>query len=347
MGWPTFSNLLSRVIILVLVAIGFYQHWSLFWLVTANGTVTLVNLFIDWFVLVRRYGLILPKLFGFAWSKYYRSVVMLGAVTIVNALYLQVDTIILSGLRSPVDVGIYGAAQKIVTIVVIFQGMFLANFFPFLIEQSKLSTEKFQKAVTNALVMLMVIGLPLGLLVISIPTELVRIVAGRQFISTSTISIDSIAISTPITLAILGFYVLINYFDGIFTNALIALDRLKWLLGVNLVALVFNIALNLAFDRTYTYFAAAILTVATELIIASTAIYKLKAINHIALPWGKIARVALASFIAIAIMFLQPLHNVFVEVVVFGVVYLLAITIVLPDERNQIKSFLNKEPANE
>lgn len=339
MGWPTIADISGRLVNLILIAIGVWLKESLLWFMVAMSISAAVNFLINWFVLARRHGPIWPKISGFQWSKYYGTVVILGVVTLLNALYLKIDVVLLSAYKPAVDVGIYGAAQKVVEIAMVFQALFVAASFPLLLEKLEQGMDHFRKALSDGFMIVLTIGLPISLILVFLSRDIVGFVAGQAFVETSQLSVLGYAITTPVTLAILAGYVLLAHIDGLFTVSLIATNRLKWLVYTNGLALILNLVLNFALIRHYSYFATAWTTVATEVFIAATVTGKAIVTFRPPISGSTVTKVVLASLISLLVL-LIPWHiHVAIQILMILFVYVLVLLVIVPEVRQIIAKY--------
>jgi len=330
MGWPTISEIVGRLTNLILIALGVWLKLDLLWFVVAVSVASTVNLAINWAILSRRHGSIRPKFFGFSWSKYYSSVLFLGVVTLLGALYLRVDVIVLSLLKSATDVGIYGAAGKVIEIAMVFQALFLAAVFPMLLARLKEGREQFQQALAESFLIVFVIGLPITLILIGLAQELIHFIAGGEFVVAAQVTAWGEAITTPRVLALMAGYVILAHLGGVFSLGLIAANHLKWLLAVNGLALAVNLVLNLIFIPQYSYLAAAIITLATELLVTIFNIFKLSYHFRPRINWGAVGAATVAGLAAISLLLIPiPLH-VAIKVVVIALFYLVLLIAMVP-----------------
>jgi O-antigen/teichoic acid export membrane protein len=98
----------------------------------------------------------------------------------------------------------------------------------------------------------------------------------------------------------------LSFLASLFIFALIALDRQQKVLAVTLVALVINLALNLALIPSFSYTAAAAIATGTQFVIVIGAIYLVWRSTGF-LPAGRVAvRAAIAGTIVLVVLALVP-----------------------------------------
>lgn len=347
MGWPTTAEIIGRLTNLILISIGVWLKLDLLWFIVGVSISSAVNLSINWLALSRRYGTIWPKIFGFPWSKYYRSVLLLGVVTLLGALYLKVDVVILSLFKTNVDVGIYGAAQKVVEIAMVFQALFLAAVFPLFLARVKEGGERFRQTLSEGFFIVAAIGLPIALMLLFFSTKLIGFIAGQEFVEASRVMFAGGAIASPLVLSILAFYVLLAHIDGVFTVGLIANNQLRWLVAVNALALGVNLLLNFAFIPHYSYLAAAAITVVSELVVAVLNITRLTKLYRPHFNWNIIFRVVVSSLLSTLIVSALPDMHVVIEALLVMGIYTLLLLGLIPQAREVFGKYFSslKRPS--
>jgi O-antigen/teichoic acid export membrane protein len=182
-----------------------------------------------------------------------REAAPLGAVVVTSLLIYRLDTILLSILRGPYDVGIYNAAYRFQDLILAIPGIFMASVFPLLNAQVA-DAEAFRRTWQKALDTLALVGVPVALGIFLIAPQLIALFTGPQF----TPSVQP--------LRILSFAVLLSYLNYAFAYSLIIARRQMTFLVVNLIGVAFNAGLNLIFIPAYSYNAAAGITVVSELV---------------------------------------------------------------------------------
>jgi len=181
-----------------------------------------------------------------------REAAPLGAVVVTSLLIYRLDTVLLSILRGPYDVGIYNAAYRFQDLILAVPGIFMASLFPLLSAQVA-DAQTFRRTWQRALDTLVLTGVPVGLGLFVTAPQLVALFMGPQFAPAVE------------PLEILSFAVLLSYINYAFAYSLIIARRQVAFLLVNLVGVALNAGLNLIFIPAYSYKAAAGITVVSEL----------------------------------------------------------------------------------
>jgi O-antigen/teichoic acid export membrane protein len=193
-----------------------------------------------------------------------------GALLLVFSIYNKIDIFILQSIKGAESVGTYGLAYKIHDNLIL-GAAFLANaLFPIL---SKCANEsglnnRLRLIYKKSFDILFMAGIFLMVSVLIFAPLIIQIIGGREFTASTLV------------LRILVFGTFIAYFNHLTGYSLIALGKQKISLIVAVMALIWNVGLNLIFIPRYSYLAAAVVTIATEgLVLILTSVYLAKKFN--------------------------------------------------------------------
>ena len=187
-------------------------------------------------------------------------------LTIVsNLIYLKADILLLSFLRSPVEVGLYGAAYKVVDILVSLPFMFAGLMLPLLVKywSGKLK-DKFGSTVQMMLDATGVFAWPIlvGGFVLAVPIMVA--VTGADFADSGLI------------LRILLIAIVAVYFSCALTHAIIGLAKQRTLIVYYLITALVSLPVYLFLIKNYGVYGAAWGTVFSEVLICSFAWWRLQ-----------------------------------------------------------------------
>lgn len=179
---PSAADLLSRIVLLPLLALAYWQApgnvFAIF------GAITASNLAQAWIMVARAGTFVRIRL---AWE---RSIVRemmhrtwpIALSIAFNLIYLRTDTIILSLSHSEYVVGLYGAAYRILDVLVSIPAIFMATTLAqFSYRWSQLDKEGFQRAMQVSFNVLSLIACPLVVGTWFISRPLMAFVAGSEF----------------------------------------------------------------------------------------------------------------------------------------------------------------------
>lgn len=251
-------------------------------------------------------------------GKYWREVIKLAApmaaVLIFGFIYFKADTVILSLMKGPVDVGIYGVPYKLIEVLLVFPSIFMGTVLPFITRYLATSDARMAGAFAKASHFLILIGLPMVAVGMLLAKPLVAVLGGAQFTTAATVLVGSQTIAAPIILQILLFAVFLSYLSHLTTYVVVAAGRQGSLVLPNILFAVCNIGLNVVAIPHYSYLAAAVITVFTELAVlaVSFGIIWLK-IGRFVPDIRYIGRALLAN--AILVVAVYPLRHLSLPVV--------------------------------
>ncbi|OQA37092.1 MAG: Polysaccharide biosynthesis protein [Parcubacteria group bacterium ADurb.Bin326] len=218
------------------------------------------------------------------------------AITIsLTLVYFRCDTIIMSFVRPANEVGIYGAAYKVLEILVQFPYLFLGLILPVLTSFYSINRALFDKVLAKAFDFMAIIAIPMVVATWVIGDKVMEFVAGSEFV----------VASGPLSILIVATAMI--YFGALFGYGIVAIGKQKRLIRFYLFDAVFSLIAYLIFIPLYSYWAAAVLTVITEAIIMVSAWWVLRQEAGFRIHWGAFGKALLAS-LAMA-MFLEALSD--------------------------------------
>ena len=247
------------------LSIGLNLPWVMLFLVIANLLGTALAL-----ILARRLtrfdlGLEKPIL-----RKILSASIPTGALLLIFSIYNRIDIFILQAIKGSVSVGIYGLAYKIHDNLILGAAFLMAALFPLLSRYAADLNSKTKLAVIyqKTFDVLFLLGGGMVFIFFIFAPLIIKAVGGEEFF-------ESILV-----LRILVFATLLAYFNHLTGYTLIALGKQRASLTVAVVALIWNVGLNLVFIPRYSSLAAAGVTVATEgLVLFLTSFYLAKTFN--------------------------------------------------------------------
>jgi len=229
---------------------------------------------------------------------------------IFTTIYFKGDAIILSLTRGYADVGIYGAAYKILEVLITVPILFMGLVLPYLSRSfAQKDTRAFNKAMQKAWDALCLITLPMVVGTIVLARPIMMIIAGEGYN-------DSAAV-----LRILIIASGIIFLGSLFTHAIVAVNQQKYMIKYYAIAAVLAVILYILYIPTYTYYAAACVTVLAEALIAIAAFVKVKQTAHFKLSLNIFFKALILSLIMGAILYLLQSLYILILIPVGIVVY--------------------------
>lgn len=222
------------------------------------------------------------------------------AVTIAfNLIYLKTDTLILSLIRPAGEVGLYGAAYKIIDILVTLPFMFLGITLPLLTSAWIKKEIAYFKAITQkSFDFLVLIALPLVIGAQFVATDLIKVIAGDEFTAAGPI------------LQMLILAAGLIFISCLFSHLIIAIDRQTKIIGAYIFTGITSVALYFFLIPRYSYFGAALGTVYSELCIMLFAFYYAKKYINFQIKFKLAGKALLSSLIMAVFLSFWP-HDYF------------------------------------
>jgi O-antigen/teichoic acid export membrane protein len=239
---------LGLVLLVVGLDLGFYPVLG----AAAGGA--LATLAVTW-SLTRGLAQVRPRVDPAVWRALLKAAVPLGLALAINALYFRADTLIIS-LYEPYDqVGLYTLAYRVLELALVVGTVFLNSTFPILSEAVANDPARARRAIESSAEVCVVLGAPLVAGGLVLAPQIIDLAGGQEF--------EGAAEPLRILLAAGA----LAWVNGVFGYALIARERQASALWLNVTALTFNVGLNFLLIPRYGIVAAAIVTVASELVI--------------------------------------------------------------------------------
>lgn len=191
------------------------------------------------------------------------------AITIaLNLIYLKSDTLFLSFIPRPstigiiAEVGIYGAAYKVIDVLITIPFMFAGIVLPIMSRRwAKNDKQGFFSAMQKSFDALTIAALPLAIGAQFIAGDVMRIIAGPEF-----------AVSGPI-LRVLIWATTAIFLGNIFAHAIIAINKQKEIIKAYIFVALSSVAGYLFAIPLFSYTGAAWVTIYSELAIALASYY--------------------------------------------------------------------------
>jgi O-antigen/teichoic acid export membrane protein len=239
---------LAAVIAVVALDLGFYA------IVAAAGVGAAVTLALT-VVLVRPLVRIRFAADRRVWRTLLVTAIPLGIALALNEIYFRADTLIISLSRPDRDLGLYALAWRVYELVALFPAVIMASVFPLLSRYVEEDEGRARRLIQSAADVFWAIGLPLAAGGLVLAPGIVELAGGHGFGDAA----EPLRFLLPAGA--------LAYVNGLFGYALIAKDRQRDALWLNVVGLVLNVGLNLALVPSEGIVAAAAVTLGCEVVI--------------------------------------------------------------------------------
>lgn len=279
------AEVTGRTILLAGVLIATVMNWGLIPVVLIVSLAGITNFFVN-FLIARRYakfGL------GFDWSFWKLTIKRawpIGVSILFTLIYFKSDTLILSWVRPMSEVGIYGAAYRVLEILVTFPFMYAGVLLPIIANAwTKGDRERFARLIRRSFDAFAIITLPMIFGTLLIADQAMVLVAGPEFLASGNI------------LRILMIATGSIYLGTIFSHAVVALDKQRAMLPYYIAVALVTLVLYIIYIPRYGMWAAAWLTVFSEVSVAVITLILTLVAGRMKLSWNTAGKALFASVV--------------------------------------------------
>lgn len=256
MQYVSIAEVGNRIFLLLAILCVMFYDWGFFGvliIVILSNLVQLILLAIP----AKKYGRIRLKIDLPIWKDIWLMTWPIAVSIALNLLYLKSDVIILSLYRTPGEVGLYGAAYKVIEVLTIFPIMFAGLLLPLLSQFWQMNDRtRFQNLMQQGFDAMSLLAWPIIVGTIFVASDVMVLIAGEEFRDAGII------------LQLLIFASALIFFKAVFAHAIVALNKQKQTIWVYAVTAVLGLIGYFLLIPTYGPLAAAGMTVATEAIVA-------------------------------------------------------------------------------
>lgn len=259
--------------------------------------------------------------FGWNWDPAFWSMALkrswpVGLSIAFGLLYFKADTIIMSLSRSQAEVGIYGAAYRVLEILITVPFMYAGILLPILSNAwAKKELDRFKKLMSASIDVMTVLVLPIIVGTWLLGIRVMTIVAGPEFA-------DSGRVLSILILAIGAIYL-----NTVFSHSVVAIDAQRKMIPFYALVAIAAVAGYLILIPTYGMWAAAWITVASEVVVGLGSLYVTKKALSIGYK-PKATFAALGSSVVMALA-VWPLRNTWIIFPIFVGALVYSIMVIL------------------
>ncbi|MFA5124871.1 MAG: flippase [Patescibacteria group bacterium] len=317
----------GRFILLLGVWLAVMLDWGLLAVIVAVSLGSLVNFL--YLVIGARKHLILKLEVDFkVWRQIWDVSWPLAVTISLTLVYFRADTIILSLVRPAEEVGIYGAAYKVLETLIQFPYLFLGLILPLLTEFYLTSKVLFEKTLQKSFDFMAILAVPMVMATWLLAEKIMEFVAGADFVIAAG----------PLRILIVGAAMI--YFGALAGYAIVACGLQKKMIWFYLFDAVFSLAAYLIFIPIFSYWAAAILTLATETVIALSAFYVLRRETKARINLWVLGKSLLASLVMGLCLYPLLNQNILTLVIIGAVIYFLALYLLRGYDKREVMDMI-------
>ena len=228
-------------------------------------------------------------------------------------IFFQIDILIIEAIHGVRMVGLYSVAYKWVAALNIIPAFFTQAMLPVMSRQAQEDRDALKQTYILAIKLLVSLALPVAVLFTFLAWTLTALLGGSQYLPDGAIATQLMIWSIPI-----------GWINSLTQYVLIALDLQRRIMRAFIIAVTFNIVTNLVLIPQYGYQAAALTTIASEMMLLLPFGWLLRgALGPI--NWGGIVwRPGIATGAMLGVMLLgwsaQPVAALIIGVIVYATV---------------------------
>ncbi len=246
----------GRAVLLGGVLLARTLGWGLVPIVAFVSVGSALNLFIN-IVVARRYASFAWNVDVEMWKRILTRSWPIGVSIFFNLIYYKADTLILSQFRSFAEVGLYGAAYRVLDILTTLPFMYMGVVLPILAHAwSSKDKARFSGLLQNSYLVMALCAAPVLAGTLALSKRIMVLVAGPDF-----------AAAGPV-LNILVVAAAVIFLGTVSSHAVVALNQQRNMLKVYIVVAILTLIGYLLFIPHYGMWAAAGLTLFSEAVVA-------------------------------------------------------------------------------
>ncbi|MDP3043652.1 MAG: flippase [bacterium] len=330
------AEVAGKIILAAGVILVYYLDLGLLNMLVAAVAASAVN-FLLHYLFSRRFARI-KLCFDFAvWREIAKKSWPLAITIIFNLIYLKTDTLLLSLIKRPseigiiAEVGIYGAAYRVIDVLITMPFMFAGLILPILTARwAKGEKQGFNNVLQKSFDMMAMFAIPLVVGAQFTAKDIMVLVAGPDFEASGPI--------LQVLIAAAG----IIFLGCMFAHAIIALDKQKKIIGFYIFTAVTAVIGYLILIPRYSYFGAAWVTIYSEITIALASFYLVWKYSGFLPSLKPTAKILAASLVMAGALYSASGWNLFLALALATAVYFITLYLFKGITKEDITSLLNK-----
>ncbi len=331
------AEVVNRIIFLIAIIVSIQKNLGLNGIMIGLTISALVSFLIHYYFAGKETS-VRPAWDFKYWGEILKTSWPLAVTIIFNLIYLKADTLLLSLFKTQQEVGLYGAAYRIVEVLNSLPYIFAGLILPVL-SAAWLSKDltKYRKVLQKSFDLTMIAIIPLIVGGQIVASGIIYLMAGKEYLAAGPI--------LQILLIAVGFV----FISCLFTHAIIAIDKQKKIIGAYAFTSVSSLALYLWLIPRYSYYGAAIATVYSELAISAAAMYFVYRYSSFRPNLKILPKVLLSSVLMSLFLFFAPKilkdsnWGIAALIVIGAIIYFVALYLLKGIKKTDIQSVLNKK----
>jgi O-antigen/teichoic acid export membrane protein len=330
-GALALGEVASRVLNLLLVLVIAHFDLGLYALCASQAALPLLRTAI-YVIAARRYDRFRP---AFAWPEWRALIIEaapIGVTVLVAIAYLRLSGLLLSLLRTPEEVGAYGVAFRISTMLTALSQVFGNTVFPALSKTWNSDRSRFTSAVQRCSDAMVVLGAPLVVLGVPLAGPVIHLLANGE-IRGAVLPLQLLLVAAAV------FFV-----NSTWSQVLIVAGEERFLVRLLLVELAFHLVLSLILIPRYGTSGACAAFLATEVVGLLGALTRVRHITGFRMSLRFTLRLAPALLVGLAVALATPSVPSLLRIALVGGSYVLITVVVGPLRPGQLRQLMGRVP---
>ena len=266
------------------------------------------------------------------WKDIMRKSWPIAISIIFNVVYLKGDTLLLTFFRNQTEVGLYGAAYRVIDILSQMAMMIMGVMLPILAYHwSRNLKEEFKKYYQQSFDIIMLLALPMMMGIIMTASQVMRIVAGQEFIESGR------------PLQILAIAIFGVYLGAIFGHTAVSINRQKQTIWVYLSSAIITLIGYLIFIPKFGMYGAAWMTVFSELYVGIMLFFVIRHYTQTKLKLKTLGKIIFSTVVMTLVLFLLRNYNLFIQIIGAIITYTLMIIATQAISKETIKEIISRK----
>lgn len=330
MAKVAFVDLFNKIAYAIAIYFIFINQGSLNQVLGYHSLVFLFS-FLLLYIFIRQHVSLRLKFDFVYWRKVFKIAWPLATTVVLNLIYFKADTLILSGFKSPQEVGLYGAPYRVLEVLATFPHMFMSLILPiFTVNWINKNTEKLRQVIQYNFdfFSILTIGLIAGTWLVSRPAMI--LLSGKDF-----------AASGPI-LNVLILATAMIFFGVLFTYLVVALDLQRQMIKYFALTAILGLVGYFIFIPLFSYWGAAYVTLLVETCIVIFSLLVIRQKIKLALTFKIFAKSILSGLVAFMVAWSLLKFNALMAALAFVIIYFLALYFFRAIDKASFKEILKK-----
>ena len=262
------SNTLLNSLLLIFILIAIYTDLGLYGIAIGYILANMIALIYCYYVLTK--DLMKPN---YEFDKKFCKTITLASIpfaatALLSSIYYSIDLVMLTHMIGNYATGIYNATYKLISILTLFYGIYIAVIFPVMSKFFKNDEKMLLISYEKSIKYLMLIIIPIAISTMIYSTDIIYLIYGHEYEASSSV------------LSILIWTVCLLFISGAGNVLLNASYKEVTVTKIYTMAAIFNVVLNFILIPYLSYNGAAITTVLSDMLIVIIQIYVIYKLGH-------------------------------------------------------------------